>query len=432
MSRTILYITPYFPPATKVGALRPLKFLRHLSGHGYRAIVLADLRSSDKTDRGLFEEVPRDVDVRFEYSAGAQSQFARALSATSSSAGTVRRPTKKLEAPAFLKWSPEYVPLGEHGPRVPSAIKAARRIVAREKVDVILVNADPYAAMVVGDRVGRTAGIPVVHDLRDPWSVCDLRRPNRPRVQRAIVDKLERGIVERCARMVLNSATTLAAYRAHYADVDPDRFTCIRNHGDAALVAHGEPIERRSDDPFTVLFLGNFRRFLQGDALLGGLAELRRRGHGPEDVRLAVTGHVTAEAREQAAALGVADMLEERPFVQYSKIGATMDAADLLIANIPSRMRVPAKFYDYAMSRRPILALGDRGHAELRGLAEGLPGARFAASDDPSAVASAMVAAFEDGRQVDVDRVGTGLDSETATARLAGVLGRAIDGGDPV
>lgn len=427
MPRTILYITPYFPPATKVGALRPLKFLRHIESHGFRAIVLADLRPSDKTDRELFDSVPNWADVRFDYSAGAQRQYERAMSANPERGVSARRPKKKLEAPAFLKWSPEYVPLGEHGPRIPRAVKAARRIVASESIDAILVNADPYAAMIVGDRVGCATGTPVVHDLRDPWSVCDLRRPNRPRAQRAVVDKLERGVVERCAKMVLNSETTLAAYRAHYSDIDPDRFTCIRNHGDADLIAHGSPIDRSADDPFTVLFLGNFRRFLQGDALLGGLAELRRRGHGPDEVRLAVTGNVTEEAREQARSLGVEDMLEERPFVRYSEIGATMDSADLLIANIPSKMRIPAKFYDYAMSRRPILALGDADHTEFRALAERV-GGRFAASGDAAGVASAMVAAFEDGRQVDIDRSAAGLDSATATARLAEVLHAAIAG----
>ncbi|MFT5993917.1 MAG: hypothetical protein ACI82G_002922, partial [Bradymonadia bacterium] len=40
MPGTLLYITPYFPPATKVGALRPLKFVRHLGAHGWRVVVL--------------------------------------------------------------------------------------------------------------------------------------------------------------------------------------------------------------------------------------------------------------------------------------------------------------------------------------------------------------------------------------------------------
>lgn len=435
MTYRLLYITPYFPPATKVGALRPLKFVRHLAAHGFETVVLADLKRGDDVDPALFDAVPDGVDVRFTYGPGAASAFERAMSGARGGADaheTSDRAPKaprrsSFEPPAWLKWSPEYVPLGEHSIEIPAALRAARRILETEPIDVILVNADPYAAMIVGDRVGHAAGVPVVHDLRDPWSVCDLRRPNRPAPQRAIVDKLERGIVTRSARVILNTETTLEAYRRHYADVDPERFTCIRNHGDAELISDGEWPREDADRPFTMLFLGNFRRFLHGNALLDGLAALRAAGHTADDVRFAVTGRVTDETRIHARSIGVEDMLEERPFVPYTRIGPAMDAADLLVANIPSRMRIPAKLYDYAMSRRPILALGDDGHDELRGIVERLPGARFARSDDAHAVAEAMGAAIDEGRCVNVDRSGAGLDSATATAKLAAVLRDAIE-----
>lgn len=426
MSRTLLYITPYFSPATKVGALRPLKFVRHLAEHGWRAVVLADLRPTDATHAALWDAVPSDVDVHFRYSAGAGAQLERALRNTGPAPAPKAAPKRKIEAPSWLQWSPEYVPLGEHGPRIPGALRAARELAKRTAFDAVLVNADPYAAMLVGARIAAELGVPVVHDLRDPWSVCDLRRPRRPALQRRLVDRLERSAIEASACTILNTETTLAAYRAHYADLPADRFACIRNHGDASLVEGAPRAVRDPAAPFTILFLGNFRRFLQGDALLGGLAALRDAGFGPDAVRFAVTGHVTDEAREHAARLGVAAYLEARPFVPYVEIGAAMDAADLLIANIPSRMRVPAKLYDYALSRRPILALGDADHTELRSLVDRLPGARFAASTDSTAVATAMRAAVDDGKAVSIDRSETGLDSATATAKLATILNRSV------
>lgn len=427
--RTVLYITPYFPPASKVGALRPLKFVRHFAEHGIRPIVLADLRPGDATQRSLWEALPEGTDVRFAYSASAGRTFRKALSGKPMEASEPPRakPARRWPGPSipgWFKWSPEYMPLGEHSPQIPGAIVAANRIVANERVDAILVNADPYAAMLVGAHVGAKHGIPVVHDLRDPWSVCDLRRPRRPAAQRRAVDAMERSVVEKAARMVLNTETTRDAYLAHYPDIPAERFTVVRNHGDDGLIG-SHVATRDADAPFTVLFLGNFRRFLEGDALLGGLAALRERGEAA-NVRFAVTGNVTAAFRERAAALGVASMIEERPYVPYDAIGQTMDGADLLIANIPSTMRVPAKFYDYAMSRRPILALGPANHQELRELVERVPGATFAPSDAAAAVADAIVTAFERGRGVAVDRSGTGLDSDTATARMSEALYAAM------
>ncbi|MFT6629615.1 MAG: hypothetical protein ACJA1R_002893, partial [Flavobacteriales bacterium] len=73
MPGTLLYITPYFPPATKVGALRPLKFVRHLGAHGWRVVVLTDLRNSDATSEALWDAVPEAVDVQFAYSGRASA-----------------------------------------------------------------------------------------------------------------------------------------------------------------------------------------------------------------------------------------------------------------------------------------------------------------------------------------------------------------------
>ncbi|MFT5991618.1 MAG: hypothetical protein ACI82G_000610 [Bradymonadia bacterium] len=376
--------------------------------------------------------MPEAVDVQFAYSGRASANAERALRSTlqptderEDSTPIVRR---RLEAPAWLRWSPEYVPLGEHGPRIPAARRAAQRLLRAASFDAVLVNADPYAAMLVGAQAAAKARIPVVQDLRDPWSVCDLRRPRRPGIQRAVVDRMERHIVDSSARVILNTETTLAQYRSHYSDIDDARFACIRNHGDSALVGPMGSNTRDVGAPFVVLFLGNFRRFLHGNALLEGLASLKAAGHGPSTVRLAVTGQVTEETRAVAAALGVEDMLEERPFVPYTEIGRVMDSADLLIANIPSRMRIPAKFYDYALSRRPILALGPSDHAELRQLVSQLPGARFAHSEDGAAVGAAIAEAIAEGAATVVDRNSTGLDSATATASLARILDDAVAG----
>ncbi len=49
--RPFLYISPYFPPDSRVGALRPLKFVRHLPSCGYRPVVLADAAGASRDAR---------------------------------------------------------------------------------------------------------------------------------------------------------------------------------------------------------------------------------------------------------------------------------------------------------------------------------------------------------------------------------------------
>ncbi len=422
--RRLLYITPYFPPLAHVGALRPLKFVRHLGDHGWHVTVLADLTALQAVERRLWQAVPDAVDVRWDYSGRAQGAFDAAMRAPAPAATPAARRRTGLRAPAWLTWSPEYVPLGEHSLEMPRALRAGRRILREQRFDAIMVNADPYAALLVGLKLGREFDTPFIADLRDPWALCDLRRPERPAPQRALVDALERRVVEGSARFIVNSRTTYDAYRSWYDDVPDDRLTWIRNHGDAGLIS-GAPTAIDDGAPFTLLFLGSFRRYLHGNAMLEALAALRARGIGAQDVRLLVTGSITAEARAIAEELGVSAQLVERPYVPYPDIGGAMAEADLLLClNNASTMRLPSKFYDYAMSERPMLVMADPAHDELVEMTGALDGASFRDLNDAPGIADVIEAEIGRGRRRVVTRRDTGLDSASATARLAALLDR--------
>jgi hypothetical protein len=430
--RRFLYLTPYFPPQRRVGALRPLKFARHLPDHGWAPVVLADLGPNDTTSAALVDAVPATTTVLYDYSGRAQrawQRFAAEAARTDlehSAVGAQPEPAR----PAPPRWPrvraalrrlqphPEWLPLGEHSPRMRWAYAAGQRALRAHRCEAIVVNADPYAAMLVGRALGRAFDLPVIHDLRDPWSVCDLRRPHRPPPQRWLVDRLERACVEDAARFVVNTETALADYRAHYPDVPAERFACIRNHGDAALIDGGS---FATPPVFTALFLGNFRRFIDGRVLFEALARLRDLGLGPARLKLRVTGAISTEAHALAASYGVADMLEAHPFVPYHHTGRFMASCDLLVAvGHATRQRIPAKVYDYATSRRPVLVISD--NAELRGLIDGLGGATMHGLDDSAGIAQTIADAVAAGRQVDVERGDAGLDSATASARLAAIL----------
>jgi hypothetical protein len=196
----------------------------------------------------------------------------------------------------------------------------------------------------------------------------------------------------------------------------------IRNHGDPSLVDHGAyPRTGR----FTLLFLGTFRRFVQGEALLQAIARLAATGVRPDALALRITGSISPEAWATIESLGIAEYVETHPFVPYPEVGPFMATADLLIAvTHASTMRIPAKFYDYATSQRPLLMIGDPRHRELAGLVGELPGATWADLTDPAAIADAITAAMAVGRGAHVERAAARLDSRTATARLVELLPR--------
>lgn len=305
--RNLLYISPYFPPATRVGALRPLKFTRHLATHGWRAVVLCDLGRGEALDPELSAAVGAGTVIVRDYASASARAERRDRAPPAVEDRRERQPVTAWHRLAqgvrrrVARVNPELVPLGAHSLDVPHAIAAALRCQRRYDCDAILVNADPFAALWVGAVVAERCGRPLLVDLRDPWAVCELRRPLRPRFQRGLVDRLERYVVERAQRVILNTETARDAYLAHYPDLPASRFVALRNHADPELVSAGPPQPRAA--AFTLLYLGHLRRFVEGGALLALLVELRRRGHGPSAARLRVVGTMPGEIR--AALLAV-------------------------------------------------------------------------------------------------------------------------------
>ncbi len=413
-----------------MGALRPLKFARHLRDFGWDPIILCDLKAGDSTEPTLDALVPADLHVRYDYSAGAKKQREKYLQQHAAGAAPLAAtsepdasaPPKPSRWPKLkLPWvpPPEWLPLGSHSVDVAHALKAARRALADfPRCEAIMVNADPYAALLVGQRLAKETGLPLIGDLRDPWSVCDLRRPNRPPPQRRLVDKLEHGVMQTAARYILNSEAARDRYIETYPDIPSTRFEVIRNHGDAEMI-NGGAFE--TPDRFTVLFLGNFRRFVEGEQLLEALVKLKQQGVRGDQLQLVVTGRVLPESQAMADALGVGDMLNSAEFVPFRQIGTYLDTADLLVAlSNASTLRIPAKLFDYALSRRPILAIADS--PEITRMMAALPGAQTRSLTDVDGIAEVFLQAFQAGRHQVVKRGDTGLDSRTATAKLASVL----------
>jgi len=419
--------------------LRPLKFARHLPDHGWAPVVLCDLKPGDAVDPDLMAAVPETTVVVRDYGplARLSERFflrrklrvpwreAEGKPTRGSQSDSPEKKRRRIHFPALPTLPPDYTPLGWHRLDMPHAIRAARGLLQRIRCEAIMVNVDPYEDLIVGGRMAREFGLPLILDFRDPWSVCALRRQLRPAFQRRFVDRIERDSVASAFRVILNTETALAAYRRHYSDLPPERFTCIRNHSDLPLISAGS-FARRPE--FTVLFLGRFRRFVEGGQLLRMLAELQSRGYGAADVRLVVSGAVPAGSWLMAKKLGVAHMLDNHAHVPYGQVGPFMEAADLLVSlSNETDQRIPAKFFDYAMSSRPMLVI--TANSELEELALRLGGVTVCPLPDIGALADTVEREMRLGRGRTVRRVDCGLDSATASAQLAEILDAAAEAG---
>ena len=430
--RQFLYITPYFPPQSQVGALRPLKFARHLPALGWQPIVLCDLWPTDATEPSLEAMVPDDVIIIRDYSRRAAPAYAR-LNKEGVSARLPTREKRRFERllPDFLN-KPELLPLGVHSPDMPHALRAARKVLAdHPNIEAIMVNADPFAASLVGARLSKATGLPLIQDFRDIWAPCKLRRPRRPLPWLWLEDWLERTCLQAAAHVIINTDISLRDYRLHYPDMPAEKFSVLRNHFDPALVDHGhtEPFDR-----FTLLHLGNFSRFRIADPLLRAVAQVVAGGVDANTLHVISTGAWGEGAMTLADELGVRDLFSLVSPVPYHEAGPLLRAADVLvmIAEPGADQRIASKFYDYLGTPRPVLSISDNPEsaaiieqcaaaARATGALPSVDAAQFGHSDIDG-IAAYIRGELDRGRQRSVARTCPGLLSREATDELVRIL----------
>jgi hypothetical protein len=228
------------------------------------------------------------------------------------------------------------------------AYRAGKRIVDEWRPDIIYASAPPFTSLVSASALAFRTGIPWVAGLRDLWCDGPYRAVRFARLDRALESRVlgsANGIVITTredlmrARFGVPTATVMNGY-------DPEdvreRKAPFRS-GRLGIVHTGALIHDRRDP--TPLF----------DAMRELHAEGRKVGadfYGRDSVLVTKT----------AERAGVADLVRAHGPVSYpDSIQAQRDADVLLLIqpdNEDERRIYPAKLFEYAAARRPVLAIG--------------------------------------------------------------------------
>jgi len=375
---SLLVIAPYFAPMSVVGAKRPLMLARHLPRFGWTPVVLTGRPGLENIDSSLSEAIPVSVPVVREYGAAAGAR----------PAGSKAAPRERVRR--LLAWDAGYLtPFDRYLWSTPAAIGVALRLVREHQPRAIHVCADPWSPLLAGLALHRRTGLPLIVDLRDPWSLQASKMALRPPPTRWAVRTTERRIFRAAAKIVLTAEECRAAYVEAYRNRIPaERFTVIRNAFDPGLF---EDLPARPAPAFSVLHFGHFRRLAPGEPLLRGFARfVARGGLSPEAARLTLVGQIRGEERRLVGELGLEAFVDVRDPVPYRESLGLLRSADVLalVTGPGMALTIPAKLYDYFAARRPILAVTDQ--PEPARLVHEAGAGLAARPDDPEAIAGAL------------------------------------------
>jgi glycosyltransferase involved in cell wall biosynthesis len=375
MATKVLIISFYFPPAGGGGVQRWLKLAGYLPEQRIETHVLAP---SDprwiQSDPEL--EIPAKVHVhRARYLGPSGIRPAEKLLGLSRPRRLFRRalltPRRLLVPDENVSW-------------VASALPAARRIVKREAIDVVITTSPPASVHMIGAHLRRHSGVRWIADLRDSVVAKSDRH-----YERALV-RLKEGANRRLARSIARKADAIVCVTPTIAK----QMTDLGARGETLVIPNGadfddftsiayEPGER-----FRITHTGNFFGKRDPRPFLRALAEI----DAPITARF--IGEFRTADRLWAESLGLGEKLELIRFQPHAQAIASQRNSETLLLLIPfSAGRgtdvTSGKIYEYLAARRPILAaVPPQGAAAdlVRAAGAGL----VAAPDDSEAIRSAL------------------------------------------
>ena len=430
MTRRVLMLSPHFPPDSRAGAHRVRLLAPHLPANGWEPVVVAVQPQyyEARMDQALADLLPRDLRI-------------------------VRTPAVR---PGFAR----QFGVGDVGVRsMPFLYAACRKLLARERFDMVYITTYPIYPALLGRRLLRRFGVPFVIDYQDPWVGSwgrdvgpDGRANRKSRVARGIAARVEPRAIGRAAGITAVSRGTWDDVVARLPQLKEKPFLELPIGGDARdfEVIRDDPQPNGLFDPSD----GNFHLVYVGTVLPKGLETVRGfleavrrfREESPDlfrRLRIHFVGSSNLTAPDaaprvlpMAEALGIAGCVHERPprvpYVQALRV--LTQASAILLMGSSERHYTASKLYPALLARRPLLAL----YHEASTVSEILP----RAVAEPSA---GLVKYGDDGAAPHVDKIASRLTTlvcsptwndddvdpseveRWSAARLSGTLARFLD-----
>jgi glycosyltransferase involved in cell wall biosynthesis len=379
---SILIVSYAFPPSGAVGAKRIAAFCKYLPEFGIRPIVLTvDEASCEKIDASLLspqqlriERIQPRMTVLEHYHRRTESRIAARGTSSSSSNNNTRvngsRLSLALRRHLLALLSFPDTQRGWYRPAVAAAVRA----VAKSRMDAVFSSGPPWTSHAVGYAIARRFRLPWIADFRDQWALDPWRRYDYNATGApAWRKKLDLWTEDRWVRHAALVVCTTNRQRESLLHAHPSRSTdrvitisngCDRKRENRFCRKHP------ASGPRILLHTGD----LYGDRRIGGfcraLASLVRAGRlSARNATVSLVGwtelEIEHDARNSAPELFRSGMITFHTQVDSKRAQECLNQADVLLifqGNHPTA--IPAKFYEYIQTGKPILALA--GDGELK------------------------------------------------------------------
>lgn len=418
--RRLLVVSYHFPPSRAAGALRWQKLSRFAGEHGWGLDVIAAAPPPGVAlEARAFADLPPGTRVygiqesaapweplekaAWKMLRGLRPRPPRSAAATPGSAPAAA-PGAALAAESFTRSELPAVPRSLkdlHRAYVAATQNTREAIWARRAAALgaslivpgwhraIVSCGPPHMAHEAGRLLAERTGLPLVMDLRDPWSGVErLHESFASPVWYAVAERRERRCVRRAALVVMNTEPARDAMLSRYPAL-AGRVIAVMNGCD------DEPLPvSPAGGPFRVMYTGSVYLDRDPRLLLRAAANVVREfGLTPDDFMVDFVGHASSYCgvtiESLAASEGLEGQVRLHAHVPRERLMEMLAEAALLVS-LPqdSNLAIPSKIFEYLRFPAWILAFAEPGSATQALLAG--TGADVVTHDDTAGATAAI------------------------------------------
>jgi glycosyltransferase involved in cell wall biosynthesis len=363
--RKILIFAYFFPPIGGAGVQRTVKFAKYLPDEGWDpTIVTVHSRAYWMADPSLAQELGPRVSVLRTKSLTGLSLLRSIAPKQAGSPGQMRTSSAGIRR---LRRLASWVLLPDsYRGWVPFAVRAAERLLRRERFDLILTTSSPDSAHLIGLALSRRWGIPWIADFRDPWTRRLSFDP--PTVwHRRWHEKMEQAVLEAAALVTVTAEETRRDYLRRFPKLGAEKVQVVTNGFDEEDFSSLTGIEP-SGERMQVLHAGQLNPDRPARPFLEGLRRfLVREERARRRMQVLFVGPFYKRDLDDARRMGLGDVVRFEPGRSHREIVAELLRSHLLLLMEQDSERgaliLPAKIFEYVRARRPILGLLPEGAA---------------------------------------------------------------------
>ena len=403
----VLLVSYAFPPMGGTGVMRASSLARYFPGEEIRLdVVTARNASAVGSEPTLLKEIPSEVTIHrtvtLDLPFGIRKRIKRLVSSTkpsvgkaASAAGPGKPGLLKKILQNVLQPDPQVVWL-------PALTRAARRIVQKRNIDVVLITAPPFSSILLVEKLRKQfPRLAIVVDFRDEWlttnfDLVSFLFTSSDRT-RKMAQSAEAGAVRSATAIVAVTEAARREIRNRYPQEPDSKFHLVPNGFDATKLHRFAPAPASAaDSKIIVTYVGTVYASTEPTTLVQAFQSL------PADVKsrfqLRFIGHIE-EPRFREALLQLGETVELTGFLPQHQALAAMNETDYVLLINHDPLNVGGKFYDYVGGGKPILG-AIHADGETRRLFDELRAGWWAGNQDVEGIRQLFIDAAARGKSL--------------------------------